>query len=186
MKKQILFAHSGGEQEGPGNGSHDLVEWLRKSLGEKYEISYPKIEDPEAPTYKMWEAMLETEFSKLDEESILIGHSLGGSMLLKYLSENDSDIKIGGIFLVATPWWGEQGWDMDEFKLKKDFQKLLPAISSVHFFHCMNDPIVPIEHMKLYQGILPNAVVHELNCNSHAFTDGLPELVENIKNQYPN
>lgn len=184
MKKQILFAHSGGAQDGPGKGSYDFVKWLQKSLGTGYEITYPIIEDPEAPTYGMWKTMLDIEFSKLDEEIILIGHSLGGSTLLKYLSENESDVKIDGLFLVAAPYWGEKGWNVEEFKLKKDFSKSLPAIASVHLFHCTNDPFVPFEHLKLYQKKLPNAVIHELRGNFHSFADGLQELVETIKNLY--
>lgn len=186
MRKQILFAHSGGAQDGPGMGSYDFVKWLQKQLDSRYEIAYPIIEDPEAPTYKMWGVMLEKEFAKFDEEVILIGHSLGGSMLLKYLSERKSNLKVDGLFLIATPYWGSNGWNMDDFKLKRDFSKNLPPISSIHFFHCKNDPFVPFEHLKLYRKNLPNAVVHELSCNSHAFPGGLPELVENIKNLYQN
>lgn len=185
MKTQILFAHSGGAQDGSGKGSYDFVKWLQKSLGTGYEISYPIIEEPEAPTYEMWKTMLETEFSKSDGEVILIGHSLGGSTLLKYLSENESDITditIDGLFLVATPYWGEHGWDMDEFKLKKDFLKRLPPLSSVHLFHCTNDPFVPFEHLKLYQKNLSSAQIHKLHCNDHSFANGLPKLVEIIKN----
>lgn len=186
MKKQVLFAHSGGAQGSPGSGSHDFVKWLQKTLGGRYEILYPIIEDPGAPSWKMWNVMLDKEFSELDKEYTLIGHSLGGSMLLKYLSEIKSDFKINGLFLVATPYWGKGGWNVEEFKLKKDFSKSLPAITSVHLFHCKSDPVVPVVHLKLYQKKLPNAVAHELNCNSHAFADGLPELVETIKNLYEN
>lgn len=181
MKKQILFAHSGGAQGSPGKGSYDFVKWLQKSLGTGYEIAYPIIEDPEAPTYNMWKTVFDEEFSALYGKIILIGHSLGGSLLLKYLSENESDIRIDGLLLVAAPYWGKYGWDMEEFILRKDFSKFLPPIASVHLFHCTNDPVIPFEHLKLYQGNLANAVAHELRCNSHAFADGLPELVATIK-----
>lgn len=182
MKKQILFAHSAGSQDAPGKGSYDFVNWLTKQLGTGYEIAFPIIEDPEAPEYQMWEVMLKNEFSKLDEEVILIGHSLGGSTLLKYLSENDSNVKIGGLLLLATPYWGAPEWEIDEFLLRKDFSKFLPPITSVHLFHCTNDPFVPFEHLKFYKQDLHNAIVHELQGDSHAFADGLPELVEIIKN----
>lgn len=182
MRNQILFAHSGGSQNGPGMGSYNFVKWLQKQLGAGYEIAYPIIENPDAPTYKMWEVMLQKEFSKFGEEIILIGHSLGGSMLLKYLSENESDVKIVGLLLVATPYWGINGWDLNEFTLKKDFSKFLPSVDSVHLFHCTDDPFVPFEHLNFYKQDLTNATVHELQGNSHAFADGLPELVEIIKN----
>lgn len=182
MRKQILFAHSGGTQNGPGMGSYDFVKWLRESLGDQYEISYPIIEDPEAPTFEMWETMLDQQLVQKNHPVMLIGHSLGGSMLLKYLSEQESDFNITGLFLVATPYWGKGGWNVDDFKLKKDSSKHLPSLSELHFFHCSNDPIVPFEHLNSYKQDFPNAMVHELQCNSHVFADGLPELVEIIKN----
>lgn len=182
MKTQILFAHSGGAQESPGNGSFDLVMWLRKSLGTQYEISYPIIEDPEDPTYEMWETMLDQELAQKNHPVMLIGHSLGGSMLLKYISEKESDFNISGLFLVATPYWGEDGWNVDDFKLNIDFVKHLPALPAVHIFHCSNDPIVPLEHSKFYKQHLTHAILHELPGDAHAFTGGLPELVKTIKN----
>lgn len=182
MKKQILFAHSAGSQDGPGMGSYDLVQWLKEQLGTGYEITFPVIEDPEAPTHEKWEVMLEKELSKFNEEVILIGHSLGGSTLLKYLSENRSDVKIAGLFLVAAPYWGTNGWDFAEFALKNEFLKFLPPIASVHLFHCTDDPFVPVEHLYFYKQDLTNAIVHELEGNSHVFADGLPELVDIIKN----
>lgn len=178
MKKQILLAHSGDAQGAPGEGSYDLVHWLREEIGDIYEIKFPLIEDPEAPSYEMWENMLDKAFPKLTNGSILIGHSLGGSMLLKYLSENHVDCRIEGLFLVASPYWGQENWEVDEFRLKESFTSDLPSIARIHLFHCKNDPIVPFEHMKLYKSVLLRAEIHALNCDDHAFANGLPELLE--------
>jgi hypothetical protein len=60
-KKQIFFAHSGGAQ-GHGKGRYDLVDYLRTQLGNKFNIQYPIIENPEAPTYAMWKTMLKAKF----------------------------------------------------------------------------------------------------------------------------
>lgn len=178
MKKQILFAHSGGAQGGSGEGSFDLVHWLREELGDKYEIKFPVIEDPEAPDYSMWRTIFDEEFPSVRNGSILIGHSLGGSMLLKYLSENQVDCRIEGIFLVAAPYWGQENWEVDEFRLKEGFTRDLLPVARIHLFHCKNDPIVPFEHMKLYKTVLPQAEIHALNCDDHSFANGLPELLE--------
>lgn len=184
MKKQILFAHSGGAQGGSGKGSFDFVEWLRKELGEAFEIHCPLIENPEEPTYEMWQSMFNGAFAELetnDSGCILIGHSLGASVLLKYLSEQRPDIKIDGLFLVATPYWGEENWDVDEFKLENMFVQNLPEIPAIHLFQSKNDPFVPYGHMQVYKSKLPQAVPHTIDGDSHAFADGLPKLVEVIR-----
>ncbi|MEP6596143.1 MAG: alpha/beta hydrolase [Ginsengibacter sp.] len=180
-KKQIFFAHSGGEQESHGKGSYDLVLFLRAELGDKFNVHYPIIEKPEEPTYAMWNKMLKTEFTKLKDSVILIGHSLGGSMLLKFLSEEQIKLEITALFLIAAPWWGKEGWNVDEFVLKKNFVSTLPDIPLISFYHSKNDEIVPYQHLSFYRNLFPSAFIHEVKGKDHAFQKGLPELVEVIK-----
>jgi len=47
-------------------------------------------------------------------QQILIGHSLGGSFLLKYVSEEKIAKTVAGIFLIATPYWGGAGWQYED------------------------------------------------------------------------
>jgi uncharacterized protein len=186
MNKQIFFAHSGGPQGKPGRGSYDFVHRLREEFEPEYTIHDPVIEDPDAPTYEMWQEMFDREFPKLTNPVFLIGHSLGGSTLLKYLSEEACGLQIAGLFLVAPPYWGKGGWEAEDFALKDDFSKTLPAIPGIHLYHCLMDPVVPVEHANFYQKLIPNASIHKLNGNDHAFSDGLPVLVEHIKKFYIN
>ena len=43
------------------------------------------------------------EIESLADPIVLVGHSLGASMLLKYLSEYPVQKEIKGVFLLATP-----------------------------------------------------------------------------------
>lgn len=180
MKKQIFFAHSGGPQGSPGRGSYDFVQWLRHNLGEEYHVHAPVIKEPDAPTYEMWKDMFDRELTGLQGRVFLIGHSLGGSTLLKYLSEESLDVNIAGLFLAAPPFWGSSGWDAEEFALLSDFSEHMPAIPELHLYHCLHDPVVPVDHMTFYQNLLPGAFIHKLNGSDHAFSDGLPLLLEHI------
>src|SRR4030095_6807071 len=103
--KKILFAHSAGPQYGPGKGSYDLVKYLKSKLSDEFKILFPIIEKPISPTYEKYRKMFGSTFAIITEPVILIGHSLGGSTLLKYLSEERPDISISALFLVATPHW---------------------------------------------------------------------------------
>ena len=179
--KKILFAHSGGSQDGPGEGSFDLVASLKESFANEFEVHFPLIDEPDAPTYKMWKKLFANELKKIDLPAILIGHSLGGSMLLKYLSEEQPKISIAAIFLVSIPQWGEGGWEVDDFVLPENFASKLGSIGKVFLYQSDEDDIVPFEHMDFYKLAFPKAVVRVLNGKDHVFARGLPELVEDIR-----
>ena len=183
-QRQILFAHSGGGQGSPGEGSFDLVSYLKRKLSSEYDIHYPIIDDPEAPTYKMWKKLFSREFKKVKQPIILVGHSLGGSMLLKYFSEERPQIAISALFLVATPFWGKNGWNVEDFVLQESFESELTHITKVFLYQCKDDAIVPFGHLKFYKKVFPYSVVRILNGTDHAFADGLPELVDDIKTVY--
>jgi predicted alpha/beta hydrolase family esterase len=181
MQKQILFAHSAGPQGAPGEGSYDLVIYLKETLGERYHILDPLIEDPEAPTYEMWKTMFKEQFTAVMQPVILIGHSLGGSMLLKYLSEEQPEIRISGLFLIAIPQWSKEGWDVASFALNENFEATLPPLGPVFFYQGTLDPIVPLNHLSFYKEHFKNALFWEAEVSDHAFAKGLPQLVDDIK-----
>ncbi|MEP7252030.1 MAG: alpha/beta hydrolase [Ginsengibacter sp.] len=176
--KKILFAHSAGPQYGKGKGSFDLVKYLRSKLSGEFQIMFPVIEQPKAPTYSKYKKMFAASFAKITEPVILIGHSLGSSTLLKYLSEEKPGISVQGLFLVATPHWKS---NMKEFELKKDFQTFLKDIPIIYLYHSKTDAHVPIEHLTFYENAFNTATVRKLPGKEHAFPEGLPELVEDIK-----
>lgn len=179
--KQILFAHSGGAQNGPGQGSFDLVQQLRKDLGPSYHVRFPVIEDPEAPDYNMWKTMLDAEMQHTQQALILVGHSLGGSMLVKYLSEEKILSPLTSLHLVAAPMWGEPDWEMKEFMLKKNFSIHLPPLKKVFLYHSIKDKIVPFSHLALYKAAFPQAQTRELQGSDHVFDKGLKELTEDLE-----
>ena len=180
MKKLLLFIHSAGTQE-PPEGSSGLVAHLRDALGPYYEVLNPMMPDPEEPQYARWKASLETELAALNGEVILAGHSLGGSVLLKYLSEETYEKPIAGLFVIASPYWRKAGWQVDQFVLRDDFASTLHAIPQIFLYHSHDDDEVPFAHLAHYAEKLPDAVVRELNGYGHLFSEGLPELADDIR-----
>jgi hypothetical protein len=62
--KEILFVQGG------GRGVHDewdikLVESLRRELGQRYEIRYPRMPNEDDPKLATWQSALEKEFASL-------------------------------------------------------------------------------------------------------------------------
>src|SRR6478609_3767448 len=184
MKKQILFIHSAGPQEA-GEGSSGLVDRLINALGNEYTIRHPLMPEPENPRYDAWKTKLGKEMSEMKGEIILIGHSLGGSVILKFLSEEKYSNTIAGLFLISTPYWKKKNWEIDEYVLKKDFAEKLTGLSHLFLYHSKEDEWVPFSHTQFYAKKLPNAVVRELPGQEHEFSYGLPQLIDDIKQLGP-
>jgi len=114
--------------------------------------------DPDHPRYLAWRNQIEQELGKLDADGLLIGHSLGGSMLLKYLAEGTDPRPIAGMFLVAVPYWGKQDWEL-EYAVPDDFASHLPPIRQLFLYHSRSDEDVPFSSLRRYQEKLPQATV---------------------------
>ena len=138
--------------------------------------------NPDYPEYKAWKRRLNSILPKVNDGVILIGHSLGGSVLLKYLSEEPFNKAIDGLFLIAAPYWGAKDWEIEEFTLADDFPARLPPIARVFLYHSQNDDIAPATHLELYRKQFPAAVVRIFGGNDHSFERGIPELIDDIKN----
>lgn len=175
---KIFFAHSAGPQYGPGKGSYDLVKYLRTGLGEGFQVLFPKIEKPNSPTYEKYKKMYRLAFMKLTEPVILVGHSLGASTLLKYLSEEKHRLMIRGLLLLATPYWKN---NMKEFQLEENFQQKITGITPVFLYQSKNDPELSPEHLAFYRDKLSWAKTREIEGDEHIFSKGLPVLMEDIR-----
>jgi len=179
MAIDVLFIHSAGSQSG-GQGSSPLLKHLRDGLGTAYNIISPNMPAPTKPSYERWKQELDKQFSKINSVPILIGHSLGGSVLLKYLSEQRHEIQIAGLFIIAAPYWGSEDWKVEEFILKNDFAKYLPAETKIYLYQSDDDEVVSIDHLTFYSKAIPNSIIRKLDVGGHTFKDGLIELVRDI------
>jgi predicted alpha/beta hydrolase family esterase len=110
----------------------------------------------------------------------LVGHSLGGSILLKYLSEENVKEPIAGIFLIATPYWGAEEWQVDEYTLHEGFALRLPKEPRIFLYHSRDDEVVPFAHLAMYAEKLPHATIREFDGRGHRFNDDLSEIAADI------
>lgn len=175
MKRQILFIQGGGQ------GTHDewdskLVESLRRELGQNCEIHYPRMPSEDDPRYDLWKATLEREFAALQDGAILVGHSVGGAILVNVLAEHPVARQFGAIFLIAAPFVGDGGWSSDDLRFPPDLGARLPKGVRVHFFHGLEDEVVPPSHVALYARAVPQAHVYRLRGRNHQLNNDLKEL----------
>jgi predicted alpha/beta hydrolase family esterase len=180
MKKQVLFVHCGGTQ-GPNCGSRDLVDYLKAELGASYDVLYPQMPDPDNPQYALWKFTLQQALHYADDNIILVGHSLGGSVLMKFLSEEIAEKNIAGLFLIAPPFFSATTWKVDDFIVEQHLFQRLQQVDHIFLYHSRDDEVVPVSHQLLYADKLPTAAVRELPEGGHLFTGGIIALVDDIK-----
>jgi predicted alpha/beta hydrolase family esterase len=179
MKKQVLFVHGGGQ--GAYEEDKNLAASLRDVLGVAHEVRCPKMPDEDSPEYEAWKDQIAKELTALDGEVSLVGHSLGASILLKYLSEEKVEKPVAGIFLIAPPYWGAEDWEVGEYALQENFASKLPKDLPVFFYHSRDDEWVPFVHLALYAEKLPQATFREFDGRGHQFNDDLSEVARDIK-----
>jgi uncharacterized protein len=122
MRYHVLFIQGGGGNE-DYQADAKLVASLTEALGSAYSVHYPFLSDDSSPDFGRMK-QIGKEISSLKGEIILVGHSLGASMLLKYLSESEVKKNIAGIFLISTPFWsGQEDWKQG-LKLHEDFPNM--------------------------------------------------------------
>lgn len=177
MKKEILFIQGAGE--GAYEEDKKLVTSLQDTLGADYEVRDPKMPNEDSPAYKAWKSQIAKELAALNDEMIGVGHSFGASILLKYLSEEDVQQRISGIFLIATPYWGAEDWQVDEYALREGFAARLPE-APIFLYQSRDDEIVPFAHLARYVERLPQATVREFDGRGHQFNNDLSEVARDI------
>jgi uncharacterized protein len=160
------------------------LEYLDKNLGKYFQIVRPKMPLKEDAKYEEWKIFFERHFPLLKNNITLIGVSLGGIFLAKYLSENKFPKKIKAVFLICPPFDNTtEGEDLvGGFRLQKDLNKLDNSSKNVYLMFSKDDPIVPISHADKYRQRLKkaNIIIYE-NKNGHFMVEKFPELIKIIK-----
>jgi predicted alpha/beta hydrolase family esterase len=180
MPHQVLFIQGGGEGV-HDEWDHKLVESLGRELGADYEIRYPHMPAEADPSYARWKAALKKELDRLDDGAMVVGHSIGATILINTLAEEPPDVELGGIFLVAAPFVGEGGWPSEEVKPMSGLGKRLPAKTPVYFYHGSEDETAPLKHVGLYASAVPQAVVRRLAGRDHQLNNDLSEVAADIR-----
>jgi pimeloyl-ACP methyl ester carboxylesterase len=179
MNKHVLFIQGGGGEEDHAADAK-LAASLQKALGEAYVVHYPLLSDDELSADFGSKKQIGKEISLIKDEIILVAHSLGASMLLKYLSESSVQKNIAGIFLISTPFWsGDEDWKQG-LKLHEDFADKIPKNIPVFLYHSKDDEEVPFEHVKRYVQHLPQATVRKTN-GGHQLNNDLTIVAKDIK-----
>lgn len=181
MKRHVLFIHGAGE--GAYQEDEKLAANLRHLLGSSFEVRYPEMEDEINAPYNIWVRQITKELASM-EDVILVGHSVGASVLIKFLCDHDLRKNITGVFLIATPFWGGNGgWTYDgyeQLELPKQKDTNLQDKTPLFFYHSKDDEVVPLAHLALYAKRFSDATIRELDQGGHQLNNDLSRVAKDI------
>ena len=201
MKKQVIFIHGGNAFSNYENflqylgtkelrdlpGAESLKKWsgtLREDLGDEFEVFTPAMPNGQNAKYLEWKIWFERYVPYLRDGVILVGWSLGGYFLVKYLIENQLPISPRALFLVAAPFESEDfgGEDGGDFAFDTTRAgELSEKVSKIILFHSKDDFLVPYEHALKYQSALREAELMIFEDKNHFLLEKFPELLSKIR-----
>ena len=77
-----------------GNPEENWFPWLKKELEKNgHEVIIPKFPTPIGQTLESWLKVMKKYDDKINQDTILIGHSLGAAFILDYLEQADKEIR---------------------------------------------------------------------------------------------
>lgn len=157
---------------------------LQHDLGDKYDVYAPRFPNAQNARYEEWKIMFEKILPLMNDDLILIGHSLGGIFLAKYLSENSIAEKPRAVFFIAAPFSTKKHEPIPGFLLEKPLSTsgvLNTLEKNVFIYHSQDDIVVPFENAKLYSEALPNATLRTFTDRGHFNTEHFKEIEEDIR-----
>ncbi len=153
---------------------------LQEKLGSAFEVIAPQMPNKFNAKYLEWKIWFEKLSGVLNEEVILVGHSLGGAFLAKYLSENQFSKIIQATFLVSAPYSIDGNRALVEFIPPSSLKNLEQHGGKIFLYHSKDDPIVPFSEYEIYKKALPKAEVRVFEDRGHFSSEEFPEIIQDI------
>ena len=158
------------------------TESLRDGLGSEYDVYMPSMPNKQNARYAEWKVWFERYLALVSGEVILIGWSLGGMFLAKYLSEKTPTVKVTALYLLAAP-SGEftsdpKDGDCVDFTFAATaWATVGQKVPEIHVWHSEDDFVVPVAEANWYKKYLPAAELHIFKDKNHFLLPELPELL---------
>lgn len=159
-------------------------DYIDKELGKKFQIIKPRFPLQENAKYSDWKIWFERFIPFLNNNIILIGGSLGGIFLAKYLSENKFPKKILSVYMICPPYDNTCSQEdlVGGFKLKSDLSLIEKNCKDVTLMFSADDDVVPVAHAEKYRNKLKNSkIVIYKSKNGHFRISKFPEIIKMIK-----
>jgi len=107
--KRVIIVHGWG-----GHSNEAWLPWLKKELEAKgFTVSIPQMPDTDHPVIDKWVGKLNEVVGTVDENTYLVGHSVGCQTILRYLQGVDGVVG-GAVFVAGWLHLKEDSYENDE------------------------------------------------------------------------
>ena len=187
--KNVLILHGAGN-----NSQGNWFPWLKNELENKGDKAWsPDLPNTDSPVQKEWiDAIFSNKDWEFNNESIMIGHSAGGTLILRILERLPKGITINKAIFVATPI--HKGKFPEFFKYKEDltrepfdWKKIRKSCKNFYFIASDNDPYdcgdrhAKVMHEKLGGEFIINPGEGHFNLEVSPSYKQFPQMLELIK-----
>ncbi len=149
MKRAFLIHGWGGKADGGWRP------WLKRELEARgYVVESLDMPDTDNPRIETWVPFLAAAVGVPDEETVLVGHSIGCQTILRYMATLPEGQHIGVAYLVGGWFSKRTNYDNEEeLRISKpwretpiDFERVRRAAKEIVAIFSDNDPYVPLEN----------------------------------------
>jgi predicted alpha/beta hydrolase family esterase len=171
--------------QGAGVGAHDedalLAASLGRHLGDDFSVEYPRMPDEDEPDDERWHQAIGESIDRASGSVVLVGHSIGGYLLLTYLASTRIGIPVAAICIIAAPFpGGDPAWTFEGFGLPDHLADRLPNAAAVLLYAGEDDDIVPFAHRSLYAAAIPGATTRTTS-GGHQLGEDLRMVADDIR-----
>ncbi len=125
--------------------------WLKKELEAKgFQVQAPQMPDAANPTLAGWLGHLKKIVGEPDENTFLVGHSLGTITILRFLESLPPDKKVSGVVLVGGFSESLNFKPLETFTEKPlDYEKVKKSVGHIVTIHSTDDASVPYKFAEI-------------------------------------
>jgi hypothetical protein len=179
MPKRVFIIHgwSGSPQEG-------WFPWLKKELESRgFEVQVPLMPESDEPKIETWVPFLAKVVGQPDDNTFLVGHSIGCQTIIRYLQTLPEGAKIGGAVFVAG-WYNLRNLETEKDKkiagpwvrAPRDDKKIRAAVNRAIAIFSDNDPFVIRANQDSWKERIGAKIIIEHKKGHFSGSDGIKEL----------
>lgn len=182
MKRAFLIHGWGGRPD------HGFFPWLGVELERRgYAVSIPEMPGSDTPVLERWVPFVEELVGTPDNDTLVVGHSMGGQAALRFLERLPDGLRVGKVILVAPVIDAIMGMSASEEAVARpwldrrfDWEKIGRSVDAIVGIFSDDDRWIPIESEALVR-VLGGGTTTVLSARGHFSGDeacrDLPEIL---------
>jgi predicted alpha/beta hydrolase family esterase len=162
-------------------------DWIIWALSEHHDVVAPLMPAKQNADYYAWKIWFERYMSEIvsGDTVTIIGHSLGATFILKYLTENNLPKTIDQLHLVVPYISNEYAIYIEKLGTFQFDIDSIPTIQNqcadIHIWHSKDDTVVPFDNSEKVSSYLPKAHMHIFEDRGHFNQPAFIELLLEIQ-----